>query len=66
MSDMPMRGEISISAEHWEQAQWSPSVATLMNRDLLGVISFCLVGLLLTMLFLRSFADLYALVGSLV
>jgi len=62
---MPVRGEISISAEHWEQAEWDRFVVTLMDRDLLAVIGFCVLGLLLTVLFLHSATDLGALVASL-
>ena len=62
---MPMRGEISISAEHWELPQWNRFVVTLMNRDLLAVIGFCGLGLLLTVFFLHSSADLGAVVASL-
>ena len=62
---MPMRGEISISAERWELAQWNGFVVTRMNRDLLAVIGFCALGLLLTVLFLHSSADIGALAASL-
>lgn len=63
---MPMRGEISIPAElHWERTAWDRFVATLANRDLLAIAGFCAFGLLLTVRFLQSTADLDGLVASL-